>query len=364
VLRDCALRVTAGRGIVARSSSTVVVVPDSSATELLAKLLVAVAEHERSSAGSSSRQLIRDVAALFALGEAELPPFALVADEGDGVALLLHGDMDARISQLDGATEEISGRQSMTWVDRVVSAPFAEIVVGAPAAEAPTVPFDLRDGLVPGDGVTLRVRASEAAADSSEVPLDAAAVPVAPIPPPEPALPDVPAPSAESDRAELVAEDTVVLVQGVTCARGHFNRPDVSYCSVCGTSMVHQTLQPVQGPRPPLGILVLGDGTVIGLDRDVVIGREPHAHADVAAGRARAVVVEDPDLTVSREHAEVRLDGWDVKVMDCGSANGTEIIPPNAQDAIVLEAGQAIKVVPGSKIVLGRYTVSFNSSLH
>src|SRR5882762_9621225 len=124
MLRDCALCVTPGSGVVARSRSTVVVVTDSSAPALVEKLLAAIAHHEeRSSSGSSSRQLIRDVAALFAQDEADLPPFGLVADEGDGITLLLHGDLDARISGPDGTTEEVSGRQSMTWVDRFVSGP-------------------------------------------------------------------------------------------------------------------------------------------------------------------------------------------------------------------------------------------------
>jgi hypothetical protein len=317
--------------------------------------------------------LIRDVAALFAHDNFELSPFCLVADEGTGVALLLHGDMDARIAARGDSIEEISGRESMTWVDRVVGEDFVEVVVGSPSRDATNLPFDLRDGVVPGAGITLIAR-GDASHESNESRTHDIAAPAPPREPepapprePEPAAPREPEPPPEPEpepAPEPAPEADVVFVQGVTCNRGHFNRPDVSYCSVCGTSMIHQTHQPVQGPRPPLGILVLGDGTVVGLDRDVVIGREPGEHDDVVAGLAKPVVVDDPELTVSRAHAVVRLDGWDVKVVDCGSQNGTEIIPPNAHDAMFLEPGEATKIVPGSKIVLGRYTVSFNSSLH
>ncbi|MEY2430665.1 MAG: hypothetical protein QOC92_390 [Acidimicrobiaceae bacterium] len=166
-----------------------------------------------------------------------------------------------------------------------------------------------------------------------------------------------------SAAAAAATNPSEVLVQGVACTRGHFNRPDAAYCSVCGTAIDQQTAQPVQMPRPSLGTLVLSDGNSVPVDRDMVLGRDPLSHDDVVAGRAKAVAINDPELSVSRAHAEIRLDGWDVKVTDCGSSNGTEIVRPDSPDATRLEPGQATTIVPGTKLVLGKYTVTFSAGV-
>jgi hypothetical protein len=160
--------------------------------------------------------------------------------------------------------------------------------------------------------------------------------------------------------AAPLAPAGAVMVKGVRCAHGHFNRSDVAYCAVCGTAMGHP-LELVDGPRPSLGNLVLADGSMVALDRDIVIGRDPLSHEAVAAGRAKSVVVDDPELSVSRAHAEIRLDGWDAKISDCGSSNGTDVISPDSQVPIRLEPNQSMTLVPGSKLMLGKYTVTFNA---
>ena len=100
------------------------------------------------------------------------------------------------------------------------------------------------------------------------------------------------------------------LVIGVRCKHGHFNDPDVPYCSVCGISMIQMTRVPAPGARPPLGVLTLDDGIGYPLERGYVLGRIPDRDELVLSGRARPLPLAD--RTVSRVHARVLPTGWDV----------------------------------------------------
>ena len=103
----------------------------------------------------------------------------------------------------------------------------------------------------------------------------------------------------ESDDSDLVA--------GILCSRQHFNSPDSGYCSTCGISMVHQTHNLVHRRRPPLGLLVFDDGSTFTLDGRYLLGREPETDPLVQTGEARPIALNDPEMSVSRVHAELRL---------------------------------------------------------
>ena len=83
------------------------------------------------------------------------------------------------------------------------------------------------------------------------------------------------------------------IIQGVYCKNGHFDDPEALFCAICGISMNQQTLVPRPGERPPLGVLLLDDGSVFQLDSDYVVGREPSLDGSVAAGKARPLRVAD-----------------------------------------------------------------------
>ena len=152
------------------------------------------------------------------------------------------------------------------------------------------------------------------------------------------------------------------IVPGIRCAVGHFNHPDSRYCVVCGRGFDQGVSRIVTaGPRPPLGVLVIDDGAAFVLDADYVIGREPELDPDVPAGQARPLNLTDPNRTVSRVHAEVRLDGWDVLVVDRGSTNGTYLLLPGApQWTRVPPAGRAV-VPPGARVAVGQRTFVYES---
>ena len=81
----------------------------------------------------------------------------------------------------------------------------------------------------------------------------------------------------------------------------------------------------VDGRRPPLGLLVLDIGSTFVLDDNYLLGRNPEVDQAVIRSRLRPIRLDDDSGTLSRVHAEIRLDGWDVLLIDRGSANGTYI---------------------------------------
>ncbi|MEW1736833.1 FHA domain-containing protein [Nocardia beijingensis] len=151
-----------------------------------------------------------------------------------------------------------------------------------------------------------------------------------------------------------------VIVQGFQCARHHHNDPRVSFCAVCGIRMDQLTCVLSAGVRPPLGVLLLDDGTSFVLDSDCVLGREPE-HSEAVARGARPVRLEDSSGGMSRAHAEIRLLDWDVTVVDGGSTNGTHIRHPGRQDWVRAVPGQPIVLAPGAQIQLGGRVLTFDS---
>lgn len=108
-------------------------------------------------------------------------------------------------------------------------------------------------------------------------------------------------------------------VLGIRCSRDHFNNPKASYCQVCGISMIHLTHRLEPGPRPTLGFMVFDDGATYAVDRPYVLGRNPMAADDTET----ALAIDDAQHSVSREHARIQIDGWDLQYVDLGSTNGS-----------------------------------------
>jgi hypothetical protein len=179
-------------------------------------------------------------------------------------------------------------------------------------------------------------------------------------PEPEPAEVRQPLPIAGQAPAAY-EEPPGPRVRGVICSRGHFNDPSAPFCGVCGISMVQRTLNLVEGPRPPLGVIVFDDGTTFTLDSDYVLGREPENDPAVLSGSARALAMADPDRTVSRVHAGLILDGWNVKAIDRGSANGTFLATPGDDSWVALIPNKPTAIKPGTRIRLGQRVLLFDS---
>jgi hypothetical protein len=167
------------------------------------------------------------------------------------------------------------------------------------------------------------------------------------------------------DKALSPAEGLAPIVMGIYCKNGHFDDPEARYCAVCGIGMAQLTKVPQEGRRPPLGVLVLDDGSVCQLDTDYVVGREPTLDKAVAEGRARPLRLGNaPDL-VSRIHARVELDGWQVFISDLNSANGTLLVLPGETTGTKLTPGVRTPLVAGTQIRLGdAYALRYDSHRH
>lgn len=359
-----------GAGLLARYGGSLLLVPSDSA--LAAPVLELLRKVECEHAEAPGRVLPRRVAGLLAQSD-DTSTLALVSALDDGVAVLLVGDV-RMVLTADSGTTVLSGRDASTWVDRVVRGAWTSIIVTLDGAGRLDPLSDLERGVVSGAGAELKP------ADAPSLPVPAAAMSEPPtiaarLQPAE-TVPDLefetfslgerPAWVAEiaPERQDLLAPPPATgapMVQGIMCARRHFNDPTSVYCALCGISMVQQTHNLVEGPRPPLGVLVLDDGSVFALSGDYVLGREPEQAPEVVSGEASALSLDDPDVTMSRVHAKVQLVDWSVQLVDAHSANGTFTAAPGELEWSRLPVGSRVVLSPGTKISLGGRTLVFDS---
>ena len=143
-------------------------------------------------------------------------------------------------------------------------------------------------------------------------------------------------------------------VLAVLCPSGHPNPPHAASCRLCGATIGTST--PVSVPRPPLGVLVFSNGERVVADRTVLIGRNPRVSGTLTGDLPRIVKLESAGQGLSRTHAEVRIEGWQMLLEDLQSTNGTEVTLPG-QAPRRLHAGDPVALVPGA-------TVDFGDELH
>ena len=142
--------------------------------------------------------------------------------------------------------------------------------------------------------------------------------------------------------------DQAELVHAVSCPVGHLNPPLAASCRVCGVEVPAQDYESV--PRPTLGILRFSDGTDRPLTRSMLLGRSPKAAGSLTGEQLpELVTLESPTRELSGTHLEVRLEGWQVLVIDRRSTNGTTVQLPG-RDPQRLHPGNAVPIVPGTLI--------------
>jgi FHA domain len=165
----------------------------------------------------------------------------------------------------------------------------------------------------------------------------------------------LPPPVSEVLLADVRGADTTdgrgSLVDAKLCADGHANPPTAATCAVCGDFLAPGTGAVVHVPRPSLGRLQLDDGELIELDQELLIGRQPDRDEEPSRTRLRRVKALGDK--VSRSHLEVRFQGWDVLVDDCGSTNGTFVVAHPGGQVMPLEPGRAQMVEPGAVVYFG-----------
>lgn len=191
-------------------------------------------------------------------------------------------------------------------------------------------------------------------ADTPAVPAQATPATEAPWSPPQASPAESPALPVREPLAEPAGPDPRPTVLGLACPLGHLNDPSLTVCAVCGSPLPTQPPTLREGPRPPLGVLTLDDGSQHLLDTGYVLGREPQHDPEVVAGGARALKIVDTEGVVSRRHLRVALVGWDIQIIDLGSANGTYVQHPDDTQLHKLEPHHAVVVKVGTQVTMGR----------
>ena len=116
-----------------------------------------------------------------------------------------------------------------------------------------------------------------------------------------------------------------------------------------------------QVEQPVLGVLRVSSGATAILDTDVIIGRLPQGTSSTAAQRPRLLAVPSPGKAISKTHCAVRVEGWDMRVEDLGSTNGTFLlrageeprrVPEHQQ--LLLRAGDIIDIGDGTTLTVER----------
>ena len=147
------------------------------------------------------------------------------------------------------------------------------------------------------------------------------------------------------------------VVAGCVCEHGHLNRPGMTSCARCGSTLARDVPYTVTGTRPGLGCLVVDDGAVWRLDAAYLVGSDPAEDPTVSGGMARPLPLAGDD--VSPAHADIRLTDWDVQVIDRASPNGTWVYEPGASSWTRLAAYEARTLRPGTHISFGRRIVTY-----
>lgn len=152
------------------------------------------------------------------------------------------------------------------------------------------------------------------------------------------------------------ADVSAAVVSGVRCAEGHFNHQAVTACVTCGRPVTPGAGQ-TSGPRPSLGVLIGDDGAVMRLDRSYLVGTAPTTDPSVTGGRARGLVLSGDG--VAPIHAEVRLSGWEVSVVDRGSPRPTQVLAPGDSGWRRLDPFVGHVLRPGTHLALGPRVLTF-----
>ncbi len=172
------------------------------------------------------------------------------------------------------------------------------------------------------------------------------------------------APPAGTERGAPPPEqaDSPVMVLGRDCAQRHLNHPDAVYCNIDGKALWNVTAFMRPGPRPPLGVLVDDIGNTRTVDRDLVVGRDP-AGAELPTDlRGMAMWhLSDPDRSVGRAHAVLRLEEWTLKVGDLGSRNGTYVKSHPGEGQWRSVGAELVDVPPGAIVAFGRRVLRYHS---
>ena len=170
----------------------------------------------------------------------------------------------------------------------------------------------------------------------------------------------------ENDDTQLIANPVIVggqpagpgssaptgpLVEASRCPNGHANAPGSPICRICRSPIPPGP--PVSIPAPLLARLRAADGTVVDLDRAVLLGRAPSEQRSTVP-LPRLVTLASPAQDISRTHLQIVPENWQVVVTDLNSTNGTFVTDPGPNgNRGLLPPGHPTPVPIGATLELG-----------
>jgi FHA domain/zinc-ribbon domain len=144
---------------------------------------------------------------------------------------------------------------------------------------------------------------------------------------------------------------------GVACPRcGVLNAAEANFCTACGAAIDEpegRGEEETTGLFPQVGVDVPGPGEV----GQLIITRGATAGAKYSLSGEKVTIGRHPDsdiflddVTVSRRHAEVTLDGRQYVLSDAGSLNGTYVDGERIESEVLRE---------GAQIQVGKFRLVF-----
>ncbi len=246
-------------------------------------------------------------------------------------------------------------------VSPLPAAPSMPAAPSAPAAPAAREPNEFDALLAPPQGAPDTHRPAPQRPAGPSMPT-APAVPPLPAAPAVPAAPaQVPAPPSWGAPAQQVPPQPAQAsyggggqyaapasgVPGPPPSRRDVQAAQRSGASQWGGAGQSQWGAPATPPRMQLLWLIFDSGQRELIDMPVTLGRAP-----AAVEGARAVVVPDATMSLSRTHMRVGPTASGAWIEDSFSANGTQIRTPDGR-VMELTGGQAVEVPAGTEVIMG-----------